>query len=99
MTRDYTCPPNDYAPCPECGAPGGLDGMIRARGVMTDREYNDRRCNGCGHLWTVGDTLELPLGEPEKPVSVDETPVKALPSTNYDFGDGWEPGPGSSVPF
>ena len=33
--------------------------------------------------------LELPLGEPEKPVSVDETPVKALPPTNYDFGDGF----------
>ncbi len=83
MTRDYTCPPNDYAPCPECGAPGGPDGTIRARGVMTDREYNDRRCNGCGHLWTSGDTLELPLGEPEKP-----TP-SGVDVENYDFGNGF----------
>ena len=89
MTRDYTCLPGDHTPCPKCGAPGGPGGIIRARGVMTDAQYNDRRCNSCGHLWTVGGTLELPLGSPEKPAK----PTKDESSTKprlYDFGDGFE---------
>ena len=105
MTRDYTCCPGDYIPCPECDAPGGPDGMTRARGVMTDREYKDRRCNSCGHLWTVGDTLELPLGEPEPPSPGSEAALEPpKPSGTdvdpYDFGNGWKPEPGEeSVPF
>jgi len=94
MTCEYTCCPGDHIPCPECDAPGGPDGKIRARGVMTDRQYNDRRCNSCGHLWTIGGTLDLPLDATEepKPGGVDVDP--------YDFGDGWKPEPGEEqIPF
>lgn len=91
MTREYTCHPGDYIPCPKCGAPGGPDGMTKARGVMTDRQYNDRRCNKCGHLWTVGDTLDLPLDGPEKPVPpAPPGPEASSEPPNYDFGDGFE---------
>lgn len=82
--------PGDTICCPECGALGGVMGMIRIRGVMTDKEYNDRRCNACGHLWTVGETLDLPLGGPEKPANGGDVPSKASGPPNYDFGDGWE---------
>lgn len=99
MSRDYVCQPGDHIPCPNCGAPGGPNGRTRARGVMTDRQYKDRRCNACGHLWTVGGTLDLPLGEPERPA----TPAKGESSTkplDYDFGDEWEPKPGEEqIPF
>lgn len=88
--------PGDTISCPECDAPGGPNGMIRVRGVMTDKQYNDRRCNKCGHLWTVGGTLELPLGEPEEPVK----PAKSSGPPLYDFGDDWKPEPGEEqIPF
>ncbi len=94
MTREYTCSPGDYIPCPECAAPGGPDGMTRARGVMTDREYADRRCNKCGHRWTEGDTMELPLGETEPPDPGLEAPPEppapgGVDVDPYDFGDGF----------
>ncbi len=98
MTREYTCAPGDYIPCPECAALGGPDGMTKARGVMTDREYADRRCNKCGHLWAVGDTLDLPLEVPEKPVEQAKgesgtqpppSPETTSGSPDYDFGDGF----------
>ena len=100
MGRDYACrpAPGDTTPCPECGAAGGPGGEVRVRSVMTDREYNDKRCNKCGHKWTIGDSLELPFKAQNTPV----TPAKAETGTgvpDYDFGDGWKPDPGSSVPF
>ncbi len=88
MTREYTCPPGDSTSCPKCDAKGGPAGVIRVRGMMTEQQYNDRRCNKCGHLWTVGGTLDLPLGEAEPPAPGLEAPVGP---PNYDFGDGWEP--------
>lgn len=93
MSREYTNPPylGDSNPCPKCGA--SID-MTRVRGIMTDKQHNDRRCNKCGHLWTVGDTLDLPLGGPEgfvKPTK-QETDTQIQPETppDYDFGDGFE---------
>lgn len=78
--------------------------MIRAGGIMTDKQYNDRRCNKCGHLWTVGDTLELPFRAPgNKPVRTTKgesgdkvpPPEESAPDRKnpplYDFGDGWVP--------
>lgn len=53
--------PGDTAPCPQCGAMGGAGGQVRVRGVMTDKQYQDKRCNHCGHFWNVGDSLELPF--------------------------------------
>ncbi len=99
MTYDYTRmpAPGDTLSCPKCRAIGGPGGMIRVRGVMTDREYNDRRCNKCGHKWIVGDSLELPFEPPDMPA----TPTKEEPGTevsNYDFGDGFER-EDESVPF
>ena len=108
MTREYTCPPGDHIPCPKCGACGGPAGAIRVRGMMTEQQYNDRRCNSCGHLWTIGGTLDLPLEVPGKPIeqAKGESGIKVPPSpeaapgpSDYDFGDGWEPDPGSTVPF
>lgn len=63
--------------------------MIRVQGVRTDREYNNRRCNKCGKMWTVGDTLDLPLGKPEKPAKVAKDEGGTKPRL-YDFGDGFE---------
>ena len=91
MTRDYTCCPGDHIPCPKCGAGGGPDGRTRVRGVLTDRQYNDRRCNKCGHLWTVGGTLELPLSGSEKPTEPAKPgSIAATEPPDYDFGDGFE---------
>lgn len=96
MTREYTCPPGDSTPCPECDAPGGPAGAIRVRGIMIEQQYNDRRCNSCGHRWTVGDTMELSLGETEPPdPGLEAPPEPPVPGgvdvEPYDFGDGWEP--------
>lgn len=64
--------------------------MIRARGAMTDAQYNDRRCNGCGHRWTIGGTLDLPLGEPKSTIKPTKGESGNKPQ-DYDFGDGFEP--------
>ena len=74
MPLEYTFlpAPGDTLSCPKCGAGGGQNGMVRVRGIMTDREYNGRRCNKCGHKWTVGDSLELPFFAPDTPA----TPAK-----------------------
>ena len=86
--------------------------MVRVRGIMTDLVYRDRRCNKCGHKWTVGDSLELPFNTPASAPDTSATPVKAETGTevrpepetpagakDYDLGDGWEPDPGSTIPF
>ena len=99
---DYTYMPvpGDTISCPACKAVGGQNGDIRIRGIMTDRQYNDRRCNKCGHKWTTGDSLELPF----KPINMPIVPTSPDPQavtkpSDYDFGDGWEPEPGSKTPF
>lgn len=111
MAHDYKHPPapDDMTPCPECRAVGGAGGYIRVRGVMTDKEYNDKRCNKCGHIWTVGDSLELPFGRPAKQTPIkprtpttpaESDPEAATEPPDYDFGDGWEPDdPDSIIPF
>ena len=96
MTREYTCPPGDSTSCPKCDAKGGPAGAIRVRGIMIEQQYNDRRCNSCGHLWTGG-TLDLPLDNSILGPSQEEKAVE--PTKDYDFGDGWKPDPGSAVPF
>lgn len=103
MTRDYKHmpAPGDTIPCPKCRAPGGQAGEIRVRGVMTDQEYKDKRCNKCGHLWTVGDSLELPFEAhklttmPTKPK--DDTPE--LARVGESLGDALRPiiQPGSTL--
>lgn len=102
MAQDYKQipAPGDTISCPKCGAIGGAGGEIRVRGVMTDKQYQDRRCNSCGHLWTVGDSLELPFKAHKlttTPANASESyqvPIKPGSTLDDDFEEE-EPG----VPF